>query len=432
MSAITFGESIPRSDPFGDWYRNRPTQLAFAVSLALHALLIAVVPGFRSVPLETPTVLTVQIVNEEPALEQAPEPEPVVRRSQPVPEPVAPPELAVPPKQIATPRQISPRELTAPPERVLPPDLVAPAELVTPVEPAVPPDLLAPAPAPRVVEQRPLLPTPAIEPQPVPLVRQLESPPAETVVRAELAPSLPRQKPQFRPNIVARPELVPTEPAVPVIESAPAAQVKEPVSQPLDLRRQRPLVRQAPGPVQPQPRPDAPAPDIRTQIAQPSQLQPPVAAPAAPAPVAEAPPAKQVEPRRPPAVMPPVTAAAVKPSAPAPVAAPAPAPAPRPEKVLETVEESVLEAYRQSVSQEVMKHMSYPRVAVMRKWQGKTVVEMQLSADGAVTQLVVVESSGKEILDKAAVAMVRRSLPLPKPPQGVRTVKVPVVFRLQG
>jgi protein TonB len=79
-----------------------------------------------------------------------------------------------------------------------------------------------------------------------------------------------------------------------------------------------------------------------------------------------------------------------------------------------------------------MQHMRYPPIAVRRKWQGKTVVEMQLSADGAVTQMAVIESSGKEVLDKAALNMVKQSLPLPPPPRGVRSVRVPVVFRLQG
>ena len=130
-----------------------------------------------------------------------------------------------------------------------------------------------------------------------------------------------------------------------------------------------------------------------------------------------------------------MTAAVARPEAPAPVTAPAPPvlaqPAPA-KPANETVAASVLEAYRQSVSQEVMRHMKYPLVAVKRKWQGKAVVEMQLSDDGSVTRLVVVESSGKEILDDAALEMIRDSLPLPKPPRGVRTVKVPVVFRLQG
>ena len=58
----------------------------------------------------------------------------------------------------------------------------------------------------------------------------------------------------------------------------------------------------------------------------------------------------------------------------------------------------MLEAYRHSVSQEVMRHMRYPPIAVRRKWEGKTVVEMQVSVDGDVTQLSVAESSGKDVL----------------------------------
>jgi protein TonB len=103
---------------------------------------------------------------------------------------------------------------------------------------------------------------------------------------------------------------------------------------------------------------------------------------------------------------------------------------PAPQNPVFVVEPEVLEAYRQSVSEEVMRHKRYPRVAVMRKWQGKTVVEMKLSADGEVIEVVVAVSSGKDVLDDAAVKMVRSSLPLPKPPQGLRTVTVPVVFRL--
>ena len=98
----------------------------------------------------------------------------------------------------------------------------------------------------------------------------------------------------------------------------------------------------------------------------------------------------------------------------------------------ETKEEPALGTYRQSAVRTVMQHMRYPRIAVMRKWQGTAVVEMKLSADGDVIQIVVAETSGYEVLDDAALKMVRSSLPLPKPPQGVRTITVPVVFRLQG
>jgi protein TonB len=105
---------------------------------------------------------------------------------------------------------------------------------------------------------------------------------------------------------------------------------------------------------------------------------------------------------------------------------------PAPKIPVSIVDPAVLEAYRQSVYKEVMRHMRYPRIAERRKLQGKTVVQMNLSADGDVIQVLVAESSGKDVLDDAAVKIVRKSLPLPKPPLGVRTITVPVVFRLQG
>lgn len=417
MSAVTLGGSAPHFHEFEAWYRGRPTQWALAISLVLHALLIALVPGFRSVPPETPTVLTVQIMDTEPVVEKVVERKPVVRQ----------------------------------PEQPLPLPEFAPT-----------------VPQPRVVEQQPVRPEQVIEPTPVPLVRQLEQPVIEPVARTEFLPAVPQNKPQIKPVELKRPDLLPDQPVVPVIEQPPLVkQVETPRVQPQVVRREpRVVEQQITSQVQPQPRPDVPQP-----VAAPTQVQQPVVAtPLAPVPVPETVPVKrQALPRVTP-VAPPVATANITPSAPAPVTqpvviaavpapapktaapvvsqtpAPAPAPvpqvaaptpvpqvaAPAPKIVMPTVEPAVIEAYRLSVSQEVMRHMNYPRLAVARKWQGKTVVEMQVSPDGEVTDLAVAESSGREVLDEAAIAMVKRSLPLPKPPRGVRTVKVPVVFRLQG
>lgn len=394
MSVIAFAETGTQFEPFVSWYRKRPTQLAFAASLLVHALLIALMPGFRSVPPDTPAVLTVQLVDEQPRVDKTVVPEPAIRQEQMPPEPA--------------------------------PVVDEPAPVV---EVPTPPQLVTPAPQPRPIDQTPVVARPVVQPQPQPLVQQPESPVAtEPVARAELAPALPRERPQVKPVITSRPELAPDRPAVPVVEPQAKVEIEEPVK-PVQVRRQPPVVRQAPSPSVPSPQvppPAAAAPNVT-----PAQSKPPeVAAPAAPVPTTQPSPIKQAAPQKPSAVAPPVSAAVAKPGAPAPVAAPAP-PAP-PAPVVETVEPSVLEAYRQEVSREVMRHMSYPRIAIRRKWQGKAVVEMKLSDDGAVTQLVVVESSGKDVLDDAAVSMVRKSLPLPKPPRGVRSVKVPVVFRLQG
>lgn len=368
-------------NPLARWYRERPSQVAFAASILFHAVLISFVPGLRSVSVEPQRVLTVHIAEpvaapEQPLLEKAVVRSPPVRESDPLPEPVVPPEF----------------------------------------EPIIA--------QPRALEQTPVRPQQTLEPQPIPVVRQPEqSQPIEPVARADIAPPVSRNEFRPPPIIVARPDVAPAQPAIPVLETRPVRDVDRPDEPVTEVRRQPRAVPQVRSPVQPQPTPDVPRPAV-----QPVQVQQPVVAePAAPVPPAVAPVARAAPP--PVQTAPPVTAAPVqpRPQTVAPVIA-----MPAPQIPVLVVEPAALEAYRQSVSKEVMRHMRYPRVAVMRKWQGKTVVEMKLSADGEVIQVVVAESSGKDVLDDAALKMVRRSLPLPKPPQGVRTVTVPVVFRLQG
>jgi len=62
------------------------------------------------------------------------------------------------------------------------------------------------------------------------------------------------------------------------------------------------------------------------------------------------------------------------------------------------------------------------------------VVQLRLTPEGKVTDISVVEKSGYEILDEAAVKMIRKASPLPLPPEGLRgrdqTVLVPIKFRL--
>jgi protein TonB len=310
------------------------------------------------------------------------------------------------------------------------------------------------------------------------VLRQPEAPTVEPVARAELAPAMRREVPQVQPIITRRPQLAPAQPTVPLIETTPVTDLEVPVQQTPDIFRQVRKITQATPPVQVQPRTDVPppvvqapqvertaptvvealalaapaaraptAPPVKASPARPTQAAPPpvttpirptspTTALTNPAPVA---PVVKAAPSRPVQAAAPQSVAPVQPAAPAVAPAPAPvvaapvvaAPVP-PAPVLEAVAPSVLEAYRQSISREIMRHLRYPRIAVMRKWQGKTVVEMQLAADGSVTRMIIAESSGKEVLDEAALKMVKKSLPLPKPPRGVRTVKVPVVFRLQG
>ena len=241
MSEVTLDRALLLPDTFGDWYRARPFQIAFALSVVVHAGLIAWVPGFRTQVTEPPTVLSVNIVQPE---------EPRLRAPQvPVP---TPPRLAPPEPQRPLPTQAIPE------------------------------------------------PLPQVEPPPTPVVRQPE-PPQKPVARAELAPPVPRERPLPEPVTQARPQPVPEPTIAPLIERMPAPDLErpalslppvarvEPQPQPTEVTRPDPL----PMPVTPrtEPRiempvvkaPVAPPPvarvDPRPQIEAPAPVQPQIPAP---------------------------------------------------------------------------------------------------------------------------------------------------------
>ena len=168
--ALDRGDYFP--SPITDWYRERPFKVAFAVSVVIHATLIAFIPGFRSVPIETPSVLEVQIVPEEvtptPRIQHKPvvAPKTVEPKIEPVPEPVA---LQPQPEPKPEPK----------PEPVVrqPQSDPSPEPVLRPVQPERPP-----APLTEIVRKPQIEPRPKLEPEPV--VRQLQPEPApETVLR---------------------------------------------------------------------------------------------------------------------------------------------------------------------------------------------------------------------------------------------------------
>src|SRR4051812_2820009 len=90
MSDATFDNAIYFSSPT-DWYRGRAFKVAFAASVLIHGVLIAVLPGLRAVPVDSPPVLQVEI--EQTAAPEVPfaEPSPVPpRQVEPVPRPRPP------------------------------------------------------------------------------------------------------------------------------------------------------------------------------------------------------------------------------------------------------------------------------------------------------------------------------------------------------
>jgi protein TonB len=377
--AIDRGSLLP--DPFTEWYRGRPFQVAFAVSVIIHALLILLLPELRSVQIEPPQVLNVELLTAEP--EAVPEPQPIIRQPEPVREPVV--------------------ESPPPIER----QVVRPEPVIEPPPP---------------VERQVPRPEPVIQPPPVQQVQPEAPPPA----RAELTPPIPREIPREQPMVRNRPEPQPEHtleiPQQKVMPQAPPDMVPPP-----------PPVRAEPRPV-----PQAPPriePEIQRVPPPVSEVPPPISA------SRPVPPVARVEPSPAPEVIAPAPITerpVIQPPAPPVTAQPAP-PVERPAAPVaprraEASRELTM-AYSQLLSSQIKRHQKYPLVAQRRKWEGTAEVLLKVSPDGRVTNIALARSTGREILDKEALEMVKRATPLPQAPQALRgqelTVTVPIVFRLQ-
>jgi len=172
---------------------------------------------------------------------------------------------------------------------------------------------------------------------------------------------------------------------------APAAALPQKVRQPATRQENRssPRVQEAAGPT------------IRSA---------PVQAGAAPADVAET----AVT-----SAAPPATAAAVAPVAPAAQAAPS---------------VDALAAYRQRLTQLLAGQREYPRVAAMRGWEGEVRLRLRLARKGNLLGVVLDRSSGFDVLDQHALAMLAGLGGLPPVPEALEgneiQVVVPINYKL--
>ena len=183
------------------------------------------------------------------------------------------------------------------------------------------------------------------------------------------------------------------------------------------------LVQQAPPPPPPPPEPPKPEPikpkpqikPVVKPVVVPTEIKNDPTPPPPPEVIAAAP---QVE--APPPKTPPV---AIVPREPAkPVVVP-----------VDTTE--VRDNYDNALWSAIVKHKQYPRIAQMRGWQGEAIVELQIDGNGKLKSKKIIQSSGHEVLDKQALDMVEKALPLPAPPEVLRgssfSVKVPIAFKLE-
>jgi len=108
---------------------------------------------------------------------------------------------------------------------------------------------------------------------------------------------------------------------------------------------------------------------------------------------------------------------------PPPEPAPEPPPEPAPELPATVGEPEVVEAPKPR----------YPRKALRLGWEGTVRLRISVDADGLVTGIVVIESSGRELLDRAALEAFERWVFAPRQagePE-VRTFEKPFTFRMK-
>ena len=95
----------------------------------------------------------------------------------------------------------------------------------------------------------------------------------------------------------------------------------------------------------------------------------------------------------------------------------------------------LLAGYGQALSQAIGRHQRYPRIAQMRGWQGTAMVALKFGSGNRLLATTLHKSSGHEVLDEQALAMVKDAQPLPNPPERLRNrdfaVLVPIVFRIK-
>ncbi|MGE5469263.1 MAG: energy transducer TonB [Bacteroidota bacterium] len=128
-------------------------------------------------------------------------------------------------------------------------------------------------------------------------------------------------------------------------------------------------------------------------------------------------------------------------AAPSSAAAPAsdivsPSPAPVAAKaVASRPQGELLAAYRQRLGELFARHQEYPRIAALRGWEGEVRLRLRVARKGNLLAVQLDHSSGFDILDQHALAMLEQMASLPPLPDGLEAseilVVVPVNYKLK-
>lgn len=95
------------------------------------------------------------------------------------------------------------------------------------------------------------------------------------------------------------------------------------------------------------------------------------------------------------------------------------------------VEKEFLDAHLGKIRALLIQNLKYPRNAQRLKMQGEVRVSFRLKSDGSVENIEVIQSSGFELLDEDAKALIKDTAPqFPKPTKSI-TLSVPLAYLLR-
>ncbi len=77
----------------------------------------------------------------------------------------------------------------------------------------------------------------------------------------------------------------------------------------------------------------------------------------------------------------------------------------------------------------INKKLTYPKTARQMGWEGKVKVSFAILSNGDAGDIRVIQSSGREILDKNAVETVKNASPFPRPPVAAEII-IPILYKL--
>lgn len=82
------------------------------------------------------------------------------------------------------------------------------------------------------------------------------------------------------------------------------------------------------------------------------------------------------------------------------------------------------------VRQLLASKQSYPAAAQMRGDEGTAKIKLEITTDGSIAAVSLVEPSGSAVLDREALAVAKRVGSFPLPPGGSASLVVPLTWKL--